>query len=68
MRELPDSLACCDSVRTFWLKTAASYQLKLSSGLEANRPRVRKVSARLLVSYKNKYRSSPLTNAKTLMS
>ena len=35
------------SWRIFWLSTAASYQVKLKSGLEAKRPRTRKASARL---------------------
>jgi hypothetical protein len=33
-------------LRTFWLSTAASYQVKLSSGFDAKRPSVRSASAR----------------------
>ena len=33
-------------LRIRWLRTAASYQLKLNSGFEAKRPRVRSASAR----------------------
>ena len=53
--------------RTFWLRTAASYQLKFKSGLEAYRPSVRSVSARRASSKRNMYRSLPLTSARTLM-
>src|SRR5262245_1266247 len=54
--------------RTFWLSTAASYQVKLRSGLDAKRPSTRSNCVRLRSLYKKMYLSLPFTSASTLMS
>jgi len=55
-------------LRTFWLSTAASYQEKLSSEFEAYRPSVLNACPLFSSLNRKRYRSSPLTNASTLMS